>query len=83
MRVPRGLLTPYSLLLTTYYLLLTPGSLLCRCVCRAADAERVAALALELATGGKRGTKGGKALWPHLLSSSRYYGAATRVTTSS
>ena len=51
----------YSLLLTTYYLLLTPDSLLFRCVCRAADAERVAALALELATGGKRGGKGGKA----------------------
>ena len=77
MRVPRGLLTTYYLLLTTYdllltsdSLLLTPGSLLCRCVCRAADAERVAALALELATGGKRGTEGGKVLWLHLLSSS-------------
>ena len=31
-----------------------------RCVCRAPDAERVAALALELATGGRRGNKGGK-----------------------
>ena len=88
MRVPRGLLTTYYLLLTTtyylrltpysvgacaarpaysllltpYYLLPTPDSLLFRCVCRAADAERVAALAIELATGGKRGTKGGKVL---------------------
>lgn len=31
-----------------------------RCVCGAVDAERVAALALELATGGKRGNKVGK-----------------------
>ena len=31
-----------------------------RCVCRAPDAERVAALALELAAGGRRGNKGGK-----------------------